>query len=313
MMRRLERLMELADARYSGASHFVVQTVGLWDFHVVHALEGWQRAAGPHVRRWFEGLGTAEAVSALATLAHDNPDWVLPDLSPPRGDGARIEAEALGHPLLQPARRVDNDVSVGPPGTFLLVTGSNMSGKSTLLRALGCNVVLAQAGGPVCARAMRMPPLALFTSMRVEDSLERGVSFFMAELRRLKMVVDGADAAAGGGVTPLYLLDEILQGTNTAERRTAVRRVVRHLLDAGALGAITTHDLALAEIENLKDAAVPVHFEETVHEREPPPDAAILSGHSGMSFDYRLRQGVATSTNALALMRLIGLATEDDA
>ena len=149
--------------------------------------------------------------------------------------------------MLRDDSRVRNDVTIGPPGTFLLVTGSNMSGKSTLLRAVGVNAVLAQAGGAVCAAALALPPVALWTSARVQDSLERGVSFFLAELQRLKLIVDGAtQAREQGGPRVMYLLDEILQGTNTAERSVAARRVIAYLVDQGAIGAVSTHDLGLA-------------------------------------------------------------------
>ncbi len=191
---------------------------------------------------------------------------------------------------------VANDVEVGPPGTFLLVTGSNMSGKSTLLRAIGVNVVLARCGGPVCADSLELPPLRVWTSMRVDDSLAGGVSFFMAELQRLKHVVDGAESASGPA-RALYLLDEILQGTNTAERRVAARTVIRRLLESGALGAVTTHDLTLADSEDLEEDSVPVHFTETVGSGED----------EGLMFDYKLRSGIATSTNALKLLGLVGL------
>jgi DNA mismatch repair ATPase MutS len=206
-----------------------------------------------------------------------------------------FSAEGLGHPLIADDVRVHNDVTVGPPGTFLLITGSNMSGKSTLLRAVGVNAVLAQAGAPCCAQRLRLTPLAVRTSIVVQDSLARGVSHFMAELERLKQVVDAADAAAGGPVAVLYLLDEILHGTNTAERRIAARRVIRHLLAARAIGGVTTHDLELVNDVALRDHARLVHFQET------------FGDDRRLSFDYRLRPGLATSTNALKLMRYVGL------
>ncbi len=205
-----------------------------------------------------------------------------------------MAAEALGHPLIATERRVTNDVEIGPPGTLLLVTGSNMSGKSTLLRSIGLNVVLAQAGGCVCAARFRLPPSDLQTSIRIQDSLELGLSYFMAALARLKGVVDAAEQPRQGRVL-LYLLDEVLQGTNSAERSIAVRAVARHLLEAGAIGAMTTHDLSLAEEEPLKSSARLVHFTETVDE------------HGAMRFDYRLREGIATSRNALRLMQMIGI------
>jgi DNA mismatch repair ATPase MutS len=194
--------------------------------------------------------------------------------------------------------RVCNDVTVGPRGTFLMVTGSNMSGKSTLLRAIGVNIVLAGAGGPVCATDLRMPPISLWTSMRVEDSLERGVSFFMAELQRLKKVVDAARESRQKGITLFYLLDEILQGTNTNERQIAARRVIMYLVSQGALGAVSTHDLGLADLPEVAAASRPVHFTEIIKSGPQGPE---------MTFDYKLRPGIATSTNALRLMEIVGL------
>jgi DNA mismatch repair ATPase MutS len=199
---------------------------------------------------------------------------------------------------------VPNDVTLGPPGTFLLVTGSNMSGKSTLLRSIGMNVVLAQAGGPVAALSFRLPPVLLATSILVEDSLVDGVSFFMAELLRIRQVVDAAGRARDAGRVPLYLLDEILRGTNTQERQIAVRRVLSHLLAAGALGAVSTHDLELAQIPELAAACQPVHF------RENFAPGAERQGKPVMTFDYLLRPGVATTANALKLLDLVGLGGE---
>jgi DNA mismatch repair ATPase MutS len=201
---------------------------------------------------------------------------------------------------LPAATRVGNDVGVGPPGTLLLVTGSNMSGKSTLLRAIGLNAILAQAGAPVCADELTMPIVDVRTSIRLADSLERGVSLFMAELERLKQIVDAAREPSR--TRPLlYLLDEILHGTNTAERLIAARTVLDHLVKAGAIGAVTTHDLTLAADGALAVASRPVHFTEQVQA------AANGNGASALVFDYRLRPGLATSTNALKLLALVGL------
>jgi MutS domain V len=295
LVHRLRQLMHLADIRQSGSLYVPIQLLTLWDVHVLAAVERWRRAAGPHVRGWLSAVGEFEALAALATLAHDEPEWCFPEITD--GQEARLEASGLAHPMLPPGR-VPNDVGIGPPGTFLLVTGSNMSGKSTLLRALATNVVLGLAGGPVCARALRMPVLSLQTSIRVTDSVVRGVSYFMAQLQRMKQVVQAAEAAAVGEVRVLFLLDEILQGTNSAERRIAATRVIRHLVDTGALGAVTTHDLELASEPALTDDLVAVHFTETVRGE---------GAGAVMSFDYRLRPGVATSTNALALLRMVGL------
>jgi hypothetical protein len=299
MLRRLGRAAGLAIPP-SSMLYVPLQALFLWDVHVLAALERWKREGGQEARRWLETLGELEALSALAGLRYDNPDWIFPTLDT---QADTLRATMLGHPLLRDGARVGNDVTVGPPGTFLFVTGSNMSGKSTLLRAIGVNTVLALAGGPVCAHALALPPVRLWTSVRVQDSLERGVSFFLAELQRLKLVVDAATAAReSGGPRVLYLLDEILQGTNTAERSVAARRIIGYLVDQGAIGAVSTHDLALADDPRLAAAANAVHFTDTVGEG---PDAPP------MAFDYHLRSGVATTTNALRLMRLIGLDLED--
>jgi len=301
-MRRLARRVESADARH-GSFHVFVQVLTLWDFHTLWLLERWQATAGRTVRRWLEALGELEALSALATLAWDQPGWSFPEVLP-ADDGAPpvLDARDLGHPLLADGTRVGNDVTVGPPGSFLLVTGSNMSGKSTLLRALGVNVTLGQAGGPVCAAALTLPPLALGTSILVEDSLADGVSFFYAELLRLKQVVDLADRTRAEGRTLLYLLDEVLRGTNSRERRVAVARVLAHLLDAAAIGAVSTHDLELGAAPEIAAAARAVHFRETI-----VPPSGDGAERASMTFDYRLRPGPATTTNALALLAAVGL------
>jgi len=297
-MDRLGARLGIVDVRRNPILRLPIELLLLWDFHALWLLERWQQAVGRQARGWIEALGELEALSALAGLHHDNPDWVLPAVGPQED---RFAAGALGHPLIPADRRVGNDVEVGPAGTFLLVTGSNMSGKSTLLRAIGLNAVLAQAGGPVCAETLRMPPVELATSILVEDSLVGGVSFFMAELLRIRGVVEAADRCHAEGRTLLYLLDEILRGTNSVERQVAVRRVVTHLLRGGALGAISSHDLQLAEIAELSAASRPVHFRESLHPGE----------ETSMTFDYRMRPGIATTTNALALMELVGLPREE--
>jgi hypothetical protein len=303
-MDRLERLAVLADARY-GLVHFFVQVLLLWDFHLGAAFERWRRRAGPAARGWLEALGEVEALAALAALAHAQPGWAFPEV----GSGLdSFDARDLGHPLIADAQRVGNDVAVGPPGSFLLVTGSNMSGKTTLLRSIGTNAVLAQAGGPVCARELRMPPLELATSIAVEDSLEAGVSFFLAELLRLKQVVEAAERAAAepggasGGARVLYLLDEVLRGTNSLERRVAVQRVIGRLVALGAIGAATTHDLEILAEGELAGAARPIHFRETIRPRP--------GGGAEMTFDYVARPGLATTTNALRLLEAVGLGDE---
>jgi hypothetical protein len=296
-MALLHHRVGLSEVRHSSYLHTILQSLLLWDFHALLLLEKWQRDAGPQARRWLAALGRFEALAALATLKLEQPEWCFPKVETAVD---RLAAEGLGHPLIAEGKRVVNDVEVGPAGTFLLVTGSNMSGKSTLLRSIGVNAVLAQAGGPVCAAALRMPPVTRATSILVEDSLADGVSFFMAELQRIQKVVAAADRAHGEGRVLLYLLDEVLRGTNSFERQVAVRRVVLHLLRHGAIGAVSTHDLQLAEVPELQEPVVPVHFRETVHPGGDPP----------MTFDYVMRPGVATPVNALKRMELVGRPAE---
>ena len=312
-IRRLQKWLDAADSRASMLHVFVAMGL-LWDIHVAWGLDRWRREAGSKVPTWLDVVGELQALSALSVLAHDHPDWVMPTLV----DGEpRLSATELGHPLIPESVLRRTDVTVDPPGRFLLVTGSNMAGKSTLLRSIGLAAVMAQSGSVVCAHGLEMTPLRVFTSMRIHDSLTAGVSLFMAELNRLKALVDAArvdesDRAVpspSGDVPPtrgdssgpiplLYLVDEVLQGTNSDERRIAARRIVTHLLDAPAIGAVTTHDLTLHEDSRLDEAATKVHFRETV------------SGGKGgavLTFDYRLRPGLATSRNALKLLEIVGL------
>jgi hypothetical protein len=293
LVRQLARLGGWSELRATAPLlHDPIQAFTLWDFHVLFGLERWRKAAGRHVRGWLDALGEIDALAVLSIARADEPAWTMPFVDPASRE---LSATALGHPLMS-GSRVDNDVTIGPPGTTLLITGSNMSGKSTLLRSIGLNAVLAQAGAPVCAAAFRMPPVEVRTSIHIRDSLELGLSYFMAALARLKEIVDAARRDEHGDRVLLYLLDEVLQGTNSVERGLAVRAVAQHLLDAGAIGAMTTHDLALAGEEPLRSAAALVHFTEQVHD------------DGTMTFDYRLRSGLATSTNALRLMHAIGIA-----
>jgi hypothetical protein len=291
--RSLERIGRCVIPR-SALVYWVVQLICLWDVHVLAALDDWRAKVGPSLRAWLESLGEFEALAALAGLVHAHPDWALPAIDT---TACRLEAQQAGHPLLAPGTRVDNAVTLGPVGTFVLVTGSNMAGKSTYLRTIGTNIVLAQAGGPVCAHAFVMPPLALCTSMRIVDSLEAGVSTFLAEVMRLKQVIEVA-RRVDADHTMCYLLDEVLQGTNSAERQIAVRQVIRYLLRQRAIGAVSTHDLALADVTEFDERATLVHFEET-----------LTAGPHGptMTFGYRVQPGVATSTNALRLVAMLGL------
>jgi energy-coupling factor transporter ATP-binding protein EcfA2 len=287
-MKRFRDLVGWFDLKHNGLIHPFVNALLLWDIHCVLRLEAWQRQVGRRARQWFDALGEFEALSSLAALAHDEPDFAFPEIVE---DHAVFDATELGHPLLDAASRVPNDVTLEGPGAILLVTGSNMSGKSTLLRAMGLACVLALAGAPVCARRMRIARCTLRTSIRVSDSLESGISHFYAELRKLKAVLE----AAADDAPVLFLLDEILHGTNSRERQIGAKWLLSELLRMGAIGAASTHDMGLTRLpEKLADQVQLVHFRESIDAGE-------------MTFDYRLRPGPVTAGNALRLMRIVGL------
>jgi hypothetical protein len=292
----LERIVGFVDARENEVFRLLIGPLLMWDVHCARALARWRARAGRHVRTWLEALGEVEALASLAGFAHEHPAFAWPDPTPE----PRFEALGLGHPLIADDRRVGNDVQLPSAGRALVVTGSNMSGKSTLLRAVGVNAVLAFAGAPVCATALRIGPARVATSMRIDDSLEHGVSHFYAELRRLKRVLDLAhDADHRTRPAVLFLLDEILHGTNSRERVIGACAVVRELLGCGALGAVSTHDLGITALERELGGRVDnVHFEEQVRGDE-------------MTFDFVLKPGIVQSSNALRLMRAVGIAVGD--
>jgi hypothetical protein len=298
-MRGLARVVWFGNLRRHGILfplYLFLQFFSLWDIHSLRWLERWKARYRDNVPDWFAALAQVEVLASLATLAHEHPDWAFPQVGEEGVPG--MTATGLGHPLLPNDTRVCNDVSLGPPGTVLIVTGSNMSGKSTFLRSVGLNVILAQMGSVVCARSLALHPVVLETSMRIDDSLAAGVSFFMAELKRLKQIVDRCGQARAGGSQFLFLLDEILQGTNSRERHIAVEAVIRQLLGLAAFGSFTTHDLELAKDDGLGKLARTVYFTESF-EQTPLGDE--------MKFDYIMRPGVAPTTNALKLLRIVGL------
>ena len=286
-IRHLQRLSERHDWQHNVIVGFIATFV-LWGPHLALAVERWRRRHGAQVVAWLTAVGDVEALSSLATYAYEHPDDPFPTLT----DGpAAFEATGLGHPLLPASQMVRNDVRLGHPAHLLVVSGSNMSGKSTLLRSVGINAVLAFAGAPVRAMRLTLTPLAIGATLRVQDSIQDGRSRFYAEITRLRQL---ADLAAG--TTPLlFLLDELLHGTNSHDRLTGGTGVLKDLLDRGAIGLVTTHDMALAGIvDQLAPRAANVHFEDQFEDGQ-------------IRFDYRMRPGPVTRSNALALMQAIGL------
>jgi hypothetical protein len=248
-------------------------------------LDRWRQLSGPAFGRWLVALGEIEALCALAAYSYECPDDPFPEVL---DAGAVFEAEALGHPLLPRAACIRNDLSLGEGGTrVLIISGSNMSGKSTLLRATGVNAALALAGAPVRARQLRLAPVAVGATLRIQDSLLAGRSRFYAEILRVRQLLE----MARGTPPLLFLLDELFQGTNSADRRMGAEAILRQLVEVGAVGLVTTHDLALTEIaDRLSGRALNVHFEDCFDNGE-------------FTFDYRMKPGVVSHTNGLALMR----------
>ncbi|MCK6511502.1 hypothetical protein L6R29_16215 [Myxococcota bacterium] len=296
-MARLQKIIDMSDVRYSGLIHFPLNTIFFWDLHCLTRLEAWQHRVGPKVRSWFEALGQIEALCALATFAEESPEAVYPTFAQTTEDIC-FDAKDLSHPLLSRRSRVANDLRLDNQTPLLLLTGSNMSGKSTLLRTIGINATLAYTGAPVCATSLHLSPhLQIATSMRIKDSLEHGVSFFMAELYRLKRVLDLRQHDK-----PLfYLLDEILHGTNTLERRIAALGIIAQLLDSRSIGSVSTHDMELSEkCKRFQDKVRFAYLSDQIADRQ-------------MRFDYKLRQGISPTTNALKLMEIVGIELPDGA
>jgi hypothetical protein len=288
-MQRLESLAGLAAVRHNALVYIVADVFMLWDVWCAWLLDRWRNRHGSDVQTWLDTLSELEALSSLATFTHEHPAYAWPVLAT---GNAHFVARDLGHPLIPEASRVVNDVTLDDDTAALMITGSNMSGKSTMLRSIGINAVLAQAGAPVCAASLSLSPLRVETSMRVGDDLDRGASRFYMEVRKLKRIVDAID---DDDAPILFLLDEVLHGTNSRERNIGAKAVVRHFVTHGTIGAVSSHDLGLVELEALTDGRVRnTHFEDHLEE-------------DTMCFDYRMKEGPVGTSNALRLMRSVGI------
>ena len=284
----LNRLIEILDSRRN-IIFAPAAAILLWPLQCAIAIERWRQSSGPAVGRWLAAVGDFEALNSFASYAYERPQDPFPELLD--SDRAHFEAVSLGHPLIPVRRNVRTDFSLTGDLRVVIVSGSNMSGKSTLLRSVGINVVLALAGAPVRAESLRLSPLQVGAAIRIQDSLQAGASRFYAEITRLRQIVGLTE----GERAVLFLLDEILHGTNSHDRQIGAEKVVRGLIERGAIGLITTHDLALARIvDELAPRADNVHFEDHFEDGQ-------------MRFDYRLRPGIVRRSNALELMRSVGL------
>ena len=287
-IRKLGRLAAMLDWRRNAIFAPISAAIS-WPLHLAAAIESWRREFGEKVLAWLSAVADYEALSSLATYAYEHSDDPFPEFV--EEGPARFEATHLGHPLVPAARMVRNDVMLTTDVRLLIVSGSNMSGKSTLLRTVGVNVVLGMTGAPVRAARLAMTPLAIGATLLVNDSLHAGRSRFFAEISRIRAIVDLTDSRP----EPIFLLDELFQGTNSHDRRIGAEALLISLIDRGAIGLTTTHDLALTAIaEPAQGRVVNVHFEDHLRDGE-------------LVFDYRMKPGPVTHSNALALMKAVGL------
>jgi ABC-type lipoprotein export system ATPase subunit len=287
-IKRLSTLLGYFDVRQSREFHLLFNNMLFWDLHCVYRIEKWKKKVGPVVHKWFDVIGNFEALSSFGNTLFNNPDWVMPEVC---NSEFRLEALSIGHPLIPRAENVRNDISLNHKGNVLIVTGPNMSGKTTFLKTLGVNIVLAMAGGPVCAQRFVLSPLKLCTSMKVTDSLDKKLSLFYAELQRLKMIMD----AILGREPVFFLIDEMLKGTNESDRHKGAIALIKQLVENEADGVLATHDLELTKLEDdYTETISNYHFD------------GYIEGDK-LLFDYKLKTGVCQSSNALELMKKVGI------
>lgn len=290
---RINKLFRIAESisNRNNAFFLLFNILLLWDYQCMIALEKWKKASGRMLPRWFETLGELEALCSLSGINFDHPDWTVPQIK--EGE-PELAGERMGHPLITEGR-VSNDLVIKEPATIMLVTGSNMSGKSTFLRTAGINLVLAYSGAAVCARHFECSLMKIYTCMRVSDNLEHNTSSFYAELLRIRMIVE----AVKGKQQVFFLLDEIFKGTNSVDRHTGAQLLISQLAKFGAVGLVSTHDLELAQMEAESGGRI-----KNLHFREHYVNDKI-------TFDYKLHHGVSTTRNAMYLIKLAGIETEE--
>lgn len=287
-LKQLKNILERLDMRYNIVVFIPLDILLQWDLQQVVALERWKQQNHDNVLAWFNALGSFEAINSLSTLSYNHPKWCFPGL---KEEHFIIEGKNIGHPLINPAKRVPNPVKLDNPGELMLVTGSNMAGKSTYLRSIGINTILAMAGAPVCADYFCLSPVQIISSMRIADNLEESTSTFYAELKKLKTIIDKVN----NNEKVFILLDEILRGTNSLDRHTGSVALIKQLIKHKAAGIIATHDVELAKMKDSYPGNIlNYHFDVEVSNDE-------------LYFDYRLKEGICKSLNASILMKKIGI------
>lgn len=287
-LNQLKKILERLDLRFNFVVFIPLDILLQWDLQQVIALEKWKQQNYKNVIAWFDALGEFEAVNSLSTLSFNHPNWCFPVL---KEEHFFIEGKDIGHPLIQADKCVNNPLKINSAGELMLVTGSNMAGKSTYLRSIGINTVLAMAGAPVCASWFCLSPVQVISSMRIADNLEESTSTFYAELKKLKTVIDKVN----NNEKVFILLDEILRGTNSLDRHTGSAALIKQLIKHNAACIIATHDIELAKLKEEYPANIlNYHFDVQVSNDE-------------LYFDYRLKEGICTSLNASILMKKIGI------
>lgn len=287
-IRIIKRILDKLDLRYNLVISAPLNILLLWNLQQVLDLEEWKSGNQNNIHNWFETLGHIEALNSFATLYFNEPDWIFPSIVP---EYFFIEGKEIGHPLILKKKRINNDIEMKHDGEIMLVTGSNMAGKSTYLRSIGVNVVLAMAGAPVCAKIFSVSHVQIISSMRITDNLEESTSTFYAELKKLKTIIEKVN----NGERVFILLDEILRGTNSLDRHTGSVALIKQLIKHHAAAIIATHDLELAKLKNdFPENIINYHFDVQVSNDE-------------LYFDYRLKPGVCNSLNASILMKKIGI------
>lgn len=290
---KLSTYLNNLDQRYNFVAAMILNGLCLWDFRQVANIGRWQRTSSKHLADWLTVIGEVETLCSLAAFSYNHPSYTYPALCP--NGVTSFEAVAMGHPLIPASRMVANDATLAARPTFMVVTGANMAGKSTYLRTIGINFVLASIGAPVCAEKLCFTPAPLFTSLRTSDSLKDSESYFFAELKRLKQIIDRLKAGE-----PLFiLLDEILKGTNSVDKQSGSLALVEQLVSLQAAGVIATHDLALGELaKSFPSEITACCFEADITDDE-------------LTFTYKLRQGIAQNMNACFLMKKMGIIPSD--
>lgn len=287
-LQQLSRINNSLDQRLNILVAVVLNSIILYDFHCMYRLEKWKQQNSQRIMDWFAAIAQMEVLNTFSTFAYNHPHYVYPTLT---NEANLIEGKDVGHPLIPVDACVANDMQIGVDGQFHIITGSNMSGKSTFLRSVGVNFLLAMQGAPVCAREFKCSPARIMTSMRIKDSIARHTSYFQAELLRLQHIIKVLQS----GVASFIILDEILKGTNSEDKLTGSRELIAHFLRYNCMGMIATHDLELGHMEETYPSQIRNYcFESTIE-------------NDHLHFDYRMRRGVARNKNATFLMRQMAI------